>query len=115
MERTQLHSQLEARLQDCWDVYKDELLALPPDQIIARADEISAARFCYDALTENSNSYPDHLLENLLKSDNPLEAIREQWQNEQCVDLSGELEHALWSLWDHGPQQRNSPAMGGMN
>lgn len=115
MERAELHSQLEARLHECWTVYKDELLALPSEQIIARADEISAARFCYDQLTENPDPYPDHLLDYLLKSDDPLKTIREQWQNEQCVDLSGELEHALWSLWDHGPQPSNSPIMGGMN
>lgn len=114
MERTELHSQLEARLHECWTAYKDELLALPPDQIIAKADEITAARFCYDELTESPSSYPDYLLEHLISADNPLELIREQWQNEQCIDHSNELEHALWSLWDHGPLVGASPSMGGM-
>ena len=47
--------------------------------------------------------YPDHLLEHLLCFDDPLTVLREQWQDEQEGDHSLDLEHALWSLWDHGP------------
>ena len=54
-------------------------------------------------------------MEPLLEHDDPLELLREQWLDEQCVDHSGEMEHALWSLWDHGPLPDEAPAMGGMN
>lgn len=115
MERTGLHSKLEEKLTECWNAYQAELLALPPERIIEKAAEIAAARFCYDELTENFSVYPEDLLEPLLEHDDPLELLREQWLDEQCVDHSGEMEHALWSLWDHGPLPDETPAMGGMN
>lgn len=115
MERAELHSKVEEKLTECWDAYKDKLLTLPPGQIIDKADEIAAARFCFDELTENATAYPELFLEYLLEYDNPLEVIREQWMNEQCVDLSDELEHAMWSLWDHGPRSDVVPDMGGIS
>lgn len=115
MERAKLHSRLEAQLTDRWNAYQSKLLALPPDQIIGKAAEITAARFCYDELTENPDSYPDYLLEHLLESDDPLEIVRGQWMNEQCEDRSEALEHALRSLWNHMPQMDESPGMDGMS
>ena len=103
MEREELQSKLETKMRICWNAYMDTLLTLPPIQIIGKAAEISAARFCYDELAENTAAYPELFLEHLLGFDNPLEVLREQWMNEQCVDHSSELEHAMWSLWDRGP------------
>ncbi len=99
---------------DSWNTYVDRLLTLQPIEIIGKAAEISAARFCYDELTENTAAYPDLFLEYLLGFDDPLEMIREQWMEEQCVDRSGDLEHALWSMWDHGPHPDDFHAMDGM-
>ena len=101
MERDELHSKLEIKLIDCWNAYVDRLLTLQPIEIIGKSAEIAAARFCYDELTENPAAYPDLFLEYLLGSDDPLEAVREQWLEEQSGDHSGDLEHVLWSLWDH--------------
>lgn len=114
MERRDLHSRSEEKLSECWNAYQTELLALPPERIIEKAAEIAAARFCYDELTKNLSVYPDGLLEHLLEYDDPLELLREQWLDERCMDYSGELEHALWSLWDHGPLPADTPAMDGM-
>ena len=102
MEREELQSKLETKMRICWNAYMDTLLALPPIQIIGKAAEISAAPFCCDELTENTAAYPELFLEYLLGFDNPLEVLREQWMNEQCVDHSDELEHAMWLLWDRG-------------
>ena len=115
MERAELHSKVEEKLTECWDAYKDMLLTLPPGQIIDKAGEIAAARSCLDELAEHPEYYPEYLLEHLLQYDDPLEILREQWMDEQCVDHSGEMEHALWSLWDHGPLPDKNPAMGGMS
>ena len=114
MERDELHSKLEMKLIDCWNAYVDRLLTLQPIEIIGKSTEIAAARFCYDELTENIAVYPEYLLEHLLGFDDPLEIMRVQWQEEQCVDQSDELEHALWSLWDHGPHPEDL-SMGGMS
>ena len=114
MERDELHSKLEMKLIDCWNAYVDGLLTLQPIDIIGKAAEIAAARFCYDELTEITAAYPDLFLEHLLGFDDPLGIMQEQWLEEQCVDLSAELEHALWSLWDHGPHPGDL-SMDGMN
>jgi len=109
VEENTLYARLKERLDECWTAYRDSLLTLTPEQIVERAPEISATRFCYDMLANNNVCCPNHLLEHLLQFDDPLEAIREQWTDEQCVDLSGELEHAIWSLWDHGPNPNEAP------
>lgn len=114
MENVELHSILEDKLTECWAAYENRFLALPPGQIIGKAAEIAAARFCYDELAENGANYPEQYLEHLLAFNDPLEILREQWMNEQCVDQSAEMEHALWSLWDHGPRPDEAPSMGGM-
>ncbi len=101
MERDELHSKLEMKLIDCWNAYVDRLLTMKPIEIIGKAAEIAAARFCYDELTENAAAYPDLFLEYLLGANDPLEAVREQWLEEQSGDHSDDLEHALWSMWDH--------------
>ena len=114
MERAELHSKVEEKLTECWDAYRDTLLALTPSQIIDKAAEIAAARSCLDELAENPEYYPEYLLEHLLQYDDPLEVMREQWMDEQCGDHSGDLEHALWSLWDHGPRLDEEPVVSGM-
>ena len=114
MERMELHSKVEEKLVECWDAYRDTLLALTPGQLIDKAGEIAAARSCLDELAEHPEYYPEHLLEHLLQYDDPLEILREQWMDGQCVDHSEEMEHALWSLWDHGPRPDEVPGMGGM-
>ncbi len=103
MEKLELQAKVEARLSECWSAYAEKILALQPAQIIDRAAEIAAARLCYENLTANTLLYPNHLLEHLLCFDDPLAVLREQWQDEQEGDHSIGLEHALWSLWDHGP------------
>ena len=79
MERAELHSKVEEKLTECWDAYRDTLLALTPSQIIDKASEIAAARSCLNELAENPEYYPEYLLEHLLQYDDPLEILREQW------------------------------------
>ena len=78
MENVELHSILEDKLTECWAAYENRLLALPPGQIIGKAAEIAAARFCYDELAENGANYPEQYLEHLLAFNDPLEILREQ-------------------------------------
>lgn len=114
MRKTELPARLEETLTACWENYQEMLLALPPGQLIERAAEIAAARFCYDELTELGGFFPEYLLEHLLQFDDPLEAMREQWMNEQAADVSEDFERALWSLREHGAAPEEAPAMGGI-
>ena len=43
---------LRQKLRDRWSEYSAEVLERPAEVIFERADEIAAAKFCYDQLTE---------------------------------------------------------------
>ena len=46
-----------------WREYSAKVLERPAAEIFERADEITAARFCYEQLTEHITSYPAEYLE----------------------------------------------------
>ena len=104
MDEKELHAKLAKKVSACWESYVERLLKFSPSALISLADEIAAASFCHDQLTSSPSFYPADLLEHLLRFDNPLETMREQWMSEQNVDYSDEFEHALWSLREYGPE-----------
>lgn len=70
------------------------------------ADEIAAARFCYDQLTESSISYP---VEYLLRFEGPLSVVQDQWISAQNVDYSDEFEHMLWTIKNDSTAEQDYP------
>ena len=110
MERQEIQSQLNQKVKDGWSAYVDKLLKLTSSEVISLADEISATSFCHDRLI-NCDSQPDHLLEYLLQFDDPLEVMREHWQEDR-PDHSEDFDHALWSLWNYGLGPEESPDQG---
>ena len=104
MDKYELYEKLAEKVDKCWDSYAEGLLKCSPSELISRAEEIAAASFCYDQLVHHADFYSDDLLEHLLRFDNPLETMQEQWINEQNVDYSDEFDHALWSLREYGPE-----------
>ncbi len=115
MEKEELHSRLESKLANCWDAYVEDLLKQSPSVLISRAGEIAAASLCYDELVGSYTCYPEDLLEHLLQYDDPLEAIRDQWIEEQDSDHSIDFEHALWSLREYGPEPGKTLSMDGIS
>ena len=109
MDERELHAKLAEKVTACWESYVEKLLKFSPSALISLADEIAAASFCYDQLTSSPGIYPADLLEHLLRFDDPLETMREQWMDEQNVDYSDEFEHALWSLREYGPEPGEEP------
>lgn len=111
VDKQELVRQLSQKVDAAWGSYVDRLLQLSPSVLISLADEIAAASFCCDQL--KSGAYPDSLLEYLLRFDDPLTAVRDQWLDDRpdCVE---EFEHALWSLREFGPDPENSPVPGSM-
>lgn len=93
-----IYTRMANRITEFWAIYEAEMLQLPAREIFAKAEEIAAARFCRDELTENVKIHSEDLLEYLILTDNPLEAMREQWLDEQAVDHHEEFEHALWNM-----------------
>lgn len=110
MERQEIQSQLKQKVMDGWSAYVDKLLKLTPSEVISLADEISATSFCHDQLI-NCESYPDHQLEYLLRFDNPLEVVRDQWM-EDGPDNSEYFGHTLWALWNYDLGPEESPDQG---
>ena len=109
MDEKELHAKLAEKVTACWESYEKKVLKFLPIALLGMVDEIAAASFCYNELTENIGNYPADLLEHLLRFDDPLEAMREQWMSEQNVDYSDDFEHALWSLREYGPEPEEEP------
>ena len=110
MTRSEIWEQLFEKVEAGWSAYADKMLKLPGHIVFSKADEIAAARLCYNELV--GGTYSTDLLEHLLRFDDPLDTMREWWLQEQNTDPSEEFEHALWTLKEQGsvPDQ----ATGGM-
>lgn len=109
MTTDDIRQALRQKLKDRWSEYSARMLLRPPSEIFERADEIAAARFCYDQLTENLTSYPVEYLEYLLRFEDPLSVVRDQWVSEQNVDYSDEFEHALWTIQNERAAEQDYP------
>ena len=114
MKREELQIQLLEKVRRCWDTYADSLLELSPSELISRANEIAASRYCHDQLKDCTDSCPEDLMEYLLRFSNPFKAMRNQWMAEQDMDCGETFKQALSSLRQYGPEPEDSPAVGGM-
>lgn len=103
--REALRRKIELR----WSEYQAELLQFPAAELFSRAGEIAAAQFCHEQLTEYLDCYAIEDLEYLLRFDDPLTVVRDQWMAEQNVDLSDEFSHALWILRDQQSAEQDCP------
>ena len=83
--------------------YQKEWQQKPACELVELASEIAAVQFVYQELSDGS--YSAEYMEYLLRFENPLEVVADQWISEQTVDFSEELTHALWTLWDKGESE----------
>ena len=83
--------------------YRKEWQQKPASELVELASEIAAVKFVYQELSDGS--YSAEYMEYLLRFENPLEVVADQWISEQTVDFSEELTHALWTLWDKGESE----------
>lgn len=109
MTADEVREALGQKLKDRWSEYSAEMLRRPPAEIFERANEIAAARFCCDQLTESSISYPVEYLEYLLRFEDPLSVVQAQWISAQNVDYSDEFEHALWMIQNDSTAEQDYP------
>ena len=85
-------------------------LKMAPADLIGHAEEIAATELIFDLL-------PDTVLpedrEHLLRLDNPLEAVRDQWLEENGSDMvhDEDVSHAIWSVIDHGEPAQRGPEL----
>ena len=83
--------------------YQKEWQQKPASELVELASEIAAVQFVYQELSDGS--YSAEYMEYLLRFENPLEVVADQWISEQTVDFSEELTHALCTLWDKGESE----------
>lgn len=83
--------------------YQKKWQQKPASELVELASEIAAVKFVYGELS--AGSYSAEYMEYLLRFENPLEVVKDQWISEQTVDFSEELTHALWTLWDKGESE----------
>jgi hypothetical protein len=99
MERKKLERKLQERIEANYRSYLQQLQNRPAADLIEQAAEIAAVKLVYDELMGGCN--PDYA-EYLLRFENPLQLVSDQWLTEQNVSHADEMDHVLWSITDKG-------------
>lgn len=103
--REALRRKIELR----WSEYEAEMLRSPAAELFSRAGEITAAQLCHEQLTEYLDCYAIEDLEYLLRFEDPLAVVRDQWASRQECDPSHELKEMLAELQDDQALERDYP------
>lgn len=98
MTKNETMEALREKLDRNNDEYQKELLRCSPLVLIGRAQEIAANFLVYNELY--GGGYSADFMECLLRFENPLEVVRDQWLNEQNVSYDEEMTHVLWNIAD---------------
>lgn len=107
MDEREISKKLNEKLQCNYADFVRQWLALDPSHLIEKAEEIAATKLVYDELT--GGCYGSDQEGYLLRFENPLEVVRNQWIDEQNVAHDEELNHALWSIADQGSAEQDYP------
>lgn len=100
MTNEELHEALCEKLRRNLHDYQQGLLQLTPGVLIGRADEIAATNLCFNELVSDEPEVEEMMF--LLQFENPLEVLRDQWQQEQNMDYTDEFFGMLTSLQEGG-------------
>lgn len=99
MERKKLEKKLQERIAANYRSYLQQLRNRPADDLIEQAAEIAAVKLVYDELMEGCNlDYTEYLL----RFENPLQLVSDQWLNGQNVSHTDEMDHVLWNMTNKG-------------
>ena len=105
MDRKKLEKKLQDKLEANFRSYIQQLQSKPAPDLIEQAAEIAAAKLVYEELIDGGYS-PD-FMEYLLRFENPLEVVRDQWLDEQGTAHHEEMYHVLWNIVDKGIGEGN--------
>lgn len=104
MEFSEVRTALYHKLDNAWKDFKNRVTGYSPGLIFELAEEIAAAKLvCTELYTGN---YPQDQLEYLLRFEDPLEVVREQWLKESKTALGKEMSHVVWNIWDKKDAER---------
>lgn len=107
MTEDEVREALRQKIELRWSEYQAETLRSPAAEIFSRAGEIAAAQLCHEQLTEYLDCYAIEDLEYLLRFEDPLAVIRDQWASRQECDPSHEFKEMLAELQDDPTLERD--------
>ena len=87
---------LKERLKACYGAYIRQLRQKPAEELIEMASEIAAAKFTYKEVTAEGafGEYAGYLL----RFENPLEVLRENWLGREACGRHKEIGLMLWEM-----------------
>ena len=88
------HDKVEAN----WQGYRANLLTLSKDDLLEKAEEIAAMKYCRDMLT--SRKVSQEARDYLDRFTDPLRVVADAWLAERNGDYSTAFDHVLWELRD---------------
>jgi len=105
MDKQKMLQEFQERLDENYNAFVQGWLKLDTPSLIEKAEEISATKTVYSALRGGHSHVRN--IEYLLRFQNPLEVVRDQWIEEQSYAPDEDLEHVLWSVADRGDAEQN--------
>ena len=103
MDQKKLEKKLREKIEANYRSYIQQLQTKPSSDLIEQAGEIAAAKLVHEELMDGCD--PEYS-EYLLRFENPLEVVRDQWLNEQNVSHDEEMSHVLWNIVDKGDAEQ---------
>lgn len=98
MDRKEIEKKLREKLEANYRTYIQQLQAKPSADLIEQAAEIAAAKLVFEELCDGG--YNLEHKEYLLRFQNPLEVVRDQWLKEQKTVIDEGIEYVLLQLVD---------------
>ncbi len=95
-ENMENKKKLKERLKACYGAYIRQLRQKPAEELIEMASVIAAAKFTYEEVTAEGafGEYADYLL----RFEDPLEVLRENWLGNEACDRHKEIGLMLWKM-----------------
>lgn len=97
-ENMENERKLKERLKASYGAYIRQLKQKPAEELIEMASEIAAAKFIYEEVMAEGafGEYADYLL----RFEDPLEVLRDNWLDNEACDRHEEIDHMLWNMKD---------------
>ena len=91
---------LKERLKVNYEAYIQHMRQKPAEELIGMAEEIAATKLIYEELSIEGafGEYAGYLLQ----FENPLEVLRDNWQDSGGYARHEEIDHMLWNMKDKG-------------
>ena len=98
-EHASIYTQLCERLNRNMKDYKAEWKRMSHDELISQAFDISVIQTIYEDLL--ASPYSDDKMAFLLRFENPLEVVWDQWVEREAGDILGDMDEILDSVIEH--------------